>query len=72
MNRLSGYGEISRRFNWRPIIVVYHDCPCVGWAWLWWSGAIWLLPHTKEEQYALLMKSAGEAAPADEEEVNTA
>ena len=58
MNRLGWSIDRCRRFNWRFFLVI-HDCSMLSWAWLFWSGNVWLVPHTPEEADALLLQIAG-------------
>lgn len=59
MSRLGWDIERCRRFNWRPRFIIAPDCPWVGFAWLFWSGAVWLLPHTSDEAAVILAKCSG-------------
>jgi len=59
LSRIGWFAEVCVKFHLRPLAFVCHDGPMLFWAWLWWSGSLWLVPHTRREQAQILSKMSG-------------
>jgi hypothetical protein len=61
--RLHADLERCTTFTWKPVVLIFDDCPMIAVFWLSWCSFIWLIPHTPEERMQMVSAiTPGEAA----------
>jgi len=53
-SRLYADTERCTVFTWKPVVLIYDDCPLICVFWLWWYSFIGLHPHSRQERAALV------------------